>query len=107
MTLRDLDSAALAAVAQLAPDAYGVAIRARVGELLGGKLPSIGAVHLALRRMERSGLLRARLGDPTPVRGGRAKRLFALTAAGSRALGRASRAAEARAEALARTWRPA
>jgi DNA-binding PadR family transcriptional regulator len=107
MALRDLDAAALAAVAQLAPEAYGVAIRARVGELLGGKPPSIGWTHLALRRMERNGLLRARLGDPTPVRGGRAKRLYTLTAAGARALHHASRAAEARADALARTWRPA
>jgi PadR family transcriptional regulator PadR len=107
MAIHDLDAATLAAVAQLAPEAYGVAIRERVGELFGGKPPSMGTVHLVLRRMERSGFLRARAGEPTPIRGGRAKRLFTLTPAGARALERASRAAEARAEAFARTWRPA
>lgn len=105
--MRDLEAAALAAVAQLAPDAYGVSIRARVAELLGGKPPSIGSMHLALRRMERRGWLRARPGEPSPVRGGRAKRLFTLTAAGAHALERAGRDAEERAKALARAWRPA
>lgn len=107
MAIPDLEAASLAAIAQLAPEAYGVTIRARVGELLGGRAPSIGAVHLALRRMERRGWLRARAGEPTPVRGGRAKRLFTLTAAGAKALERASRDAEARAKAISRAWRPA
>lgn len=106
MAIRDLDAAMLAAVAQLTPEAYGVALRARAAELLGGKPPSIGSIHLALRRMERGGLLRARIGDPSPVRGGRAKRLYMLTAAGVRALRRAQRAAQERATALTPTWRP-
>ena len=105
--IRDLDAATLAAVAQLHPDAYGVAIRARVGMLLGGRAPSIGTIHLTLTRLERQGLLRARAGDPTPVRGGRAKRLFTLTSAGARALESAQKLAQERAEALERRWRPA
>jgi DNA-binding PadR family transcriptional regulator len=104
--IRDLDAATIAAVAQLQPDAYGVAIRERVGELLG-RAPSIGTIHLALTRLEREGLLRSRAGDPTPVRGGRAKRLFTVTAAGGRALERAQRLAKDRAQALERSWRPA
>ena len=105
MTIRDIDAAVLAAVAQLAPNAYGVAIRVRVGLMLGHE-PSIGAIHLALTRLEHEGMLRARTGEPTPVRGGRAKRLFSLTAAGSRALEQAARTVEQRAGALTPQWRP-
>jgi DNA-binding PadR family transcriptional regulator len=104
--IRDLDGATLAAVHQLGSDAYGVAIRTRVGELLGGRPPSIGTIHLSLTRLERSGFLRARFGDPTPVRGGRAKRLFALTAAGARALAQARHELGGRARAFAPNWRP-
>jgi DNA-binding PadR family transcriptional regulator len=107
MAIPDLEAATLAAVAQLAPEAYGVSIRARAGELLGGRAPSIGAVHLALRRIEGRGWVRARSGEPTPVRGGRAKRLFTLTASGAKALERASREAETRAKAFTRALRPA
>jgi DNA-binding PadR family transcriptional regulator len=103
--IRDLDGAVLAAVAQLSPDSYGVAIRSRVGDLLG-RPPSIGIIHLTLTRLERDGLVRARMGDPTPVRGGRAKRLFTLTAVGTRALQRAAAATVARAGALSQTLRP-
>jgi PadR family transcriptional regulator PadR len=104
--IRDLEGALLAAVAQLAPEAYGVAIRARTGELLG-RTPSIGTVHQGLARLEREGLLTARMGEPTPVRGGRARRLFTLTGAGALALAEARRTLADRAEGLSREWRPA
>ena len=107
MTIRDLDAALLAAVAQLDPEAYGVAIRARTGELLGGMLPSTGTVHQGLTRLEREGMLTARMGDSTPVRGGRARRLFSLTAAGARSLAKARKDAAQRAAGLSREWRPA
>jgi DNA-binding PadR family transcriptional regulator len=103
--LWNLDAAVLAAIGQLAPDAYGVAIRARVGELLG-TTPSVGTVHRVLTAFETKGLVRARTGDPTPVRGGRAKRLFTLTAAGQRALQRARAAAREQAASLSPSWRP-
>jgi DNA-binding PadR family transcriptional regulator len=107
MTIRDLDAALLAAVAQLDPEAYGVAVRLRAGELLGGVLPSTGTVHQGLTRLEREGMVTARMGDPTPVRGGRARRLFSLTTAGARALAKARKDALQRAAGLARDWRPA
>jgi DNA-binding PadR family transcriptional regulator len=44
------------------------------------------SVYIALRRLEAKGFVKSRLGDPTPERGGRAKRFFTLTAAGHRQL---------------------
>jgi PadR family transcriptional regulator, regulatory protein PadR len=106
VAILDLDAALLAAIAQLAPDAYGVAIRDRSGQLLGGRTPSIGTVYMALTRMEKAKLISARMGDPVPTRGGRAKRLYTLTPAGARALDRARRAAQQRVSAFTPTWEP-
>jgi DNA-binding PadR family transcriptional regulator len=39
----------------------------------------MGAVYAALDRLERKGLARSALGEPTRERGGKAKRLFAVT----------------------------
>src|SRR4051812_15305947 len=102
MAIVDLDAATLAAVARLGSDAYGVAIRESAGELLGGKEPSIGTTYLTLARLERAGFLHARVGEPTAIRGGRAKRVYSLTAAGVRALDRARREATQRVGLLSR-----
>jgi DNA-binding PadR family transcriptional regulator len=37
---------------------------------------SRGAVYITLRRLERKGLLKSHLGEPTGERGGRARRYF-------------------------------
>ncbi|NOT10079.1 MAG: PadR family transcriptional regulator [Gemmatimonadales bacterium] len=102
----DFDIVVLAAVAQLAPEAYGVTIRDRVGLLQGGRIPSVGAVYTALQSLERGGLLRAQLGDPSPVRGGRAKRFFSLSAKGVRELTRAREAAQRFVGGLTPRWKP-
>ena len=41
-----------------------------------------GAVYTTLIRLEKKGFVQSRLSDPTPVRGGKAKRMFRITAAG-------------------------
>ena len=46
----------------------------------------MGAVYAALDRLEHKGLVRSTLGAPTPERGGKRKRLFAVTADGVRLL---------------------
>jgi DNA-binding PadR family transcriptional regulator len=51
-----------------------------------------GSVYVALDRLERKGYLTSRFGDPTAERGGKAKRLFTVTADGRRALAAAERA---------------
>jgi len=51
-----------------------------------GRNVSIGAVYATLERLETKGYVSSSIGEPTPERGGRAKRLFRLQAAGRRAL---------------------
>ena len=89
--LGEFEHVVLLAVLQLEGDAYAVPVRRLIGERTGRSV-SRGALYTTLERLETKGYLRSRMGDPTPVRGGRAKRYYAVTAAGMRAL-RASRAA--------------
>ena len=62
-------------------DAYGVTIQREIAAL-GGREVSMAAVYAALDRLERLGLVRPRLSEPRAERGGRARRLFTVTAAG-------------------------
>jgi PadR family transcriptional regulator PadR len=71
----------LLAVLHLGDEAYGVPI-SRELERLRGRDVSVGSVYAALERMESKGLVASTLGDPTPERGGKAKRYFRLTKAG-------------------------
>lgn len=66
-------------------DAYGVPI-AREIEATAGRSVVLGAVYAALDRLEERGLVTSTVGDPTPERGGRARRHFRVTARGLRAL---------------------
>ena len=43
-----------------------------------GRGVSRGSIYITLDRLETKGYLRSRLADPTPERGGRAKRYYAL-----------------------------
>jgi PadR family transcriptional regulator PadR len=61
--------------------AYAVAIRDEIRARTAQEV-SLGSIYITLQRLERKGLLRSRLGDPTPERGGRAKRFYALTRSG-------------------------
>jgi len=65
--------------------ASGVAIRRLLDERTG-RVVSPGAIYTALDRLETRGLVRSKLGEPTPERGGKRKRLYRMTAAGSAAL---------------------
>ena len=69
------------AVMQLKDDAYPVAIRDAIAARTGREV-SRPAVFITLERLEDKTLLSSRYGDPTPVRGGRAKRFFSATKAG-------------------------
>ena len=71
----------LAAAAKLGDEAYGAVIRTEV-EQATGEPCSIGALYTTLDRLEGKGLIKTRMGDPTPQRGGRAKRMVRITAAG-------------------------
>jgi PadR family transcriptional regulator PadR len=75
----------LTTVARLREKAYGVAIWDDLQERHGRKV-TIGALYTALGRLERKGFLCSRMGDPTPERGGRAKKFYHLEAPGVTAM---------------------
>jgi PadR family transcriptional regulator PadR len=87
-----LELTILVAVSRLGADAYGLAIRGDVSARTGHDY-SVGAIYTTLHRLEEKGLVTSRVAEPLPVRGGRARREFKLTAAGRRALRDARRVA--------------
>ena len=74
----------LTAAARLGEDAYGAAMRQEIEEATGRSC-SIGALYTTLDRLEAKGFLKTWMGDPTPQRGGRPKRMVRVTAKGIRA----------------------
>jgi len=62
---------------------------------------SIGSIYTTLDRLERRGFVSSRQGEPTPERGGRAKRYFRVEGEGIAALEETERA-----RARLRTWKP-
>ena len=81
----------LLALLRQGDEAYGVPI-ARAIEHSTGKPVILASVYNTLERLEQKGLVRSTFGDPTPERGGRAKRYFAATAAGLREVRAAKKA---------------
>jgi PadR family transcriptional regulator PadR len=89
--LTDFELMVMLAVLRVRDDPYGVPI-AREIEETGGRSVTHAAVYLALDRLSQHGLVTSRLGEPTPERGGRAKKLFSITPTGLRAIRRTQRA---------------
>ncbi len=83
--LGEFEQSALLAIAHLGDKAYGVTIRREIEARTGRKV-STGALYTALDRLARKGLVSSTMSDPTPERGGRSKRYYALRAAGATAL---------------------
>ncbi|OIN55702.1 PadR family transcriptional regulator [Arsenicibacter rosenii] len=83
--LGEFEELVLLTVATLGQGAYGVAIADEL-DRQAGRPVSISAVHAALHRLEEKGMLTSHMGDATAERGGRRKRLFSVTALGSRTL---------------------
>jgi PadR family transcriptional regulator, regulatory protein PadR len=73
----------LIVVVSLGDEAYGVPI-ARAIEKQRKREIAVGSVYAALERLESKGLVESTLGDPTPERGGKAKRYFRITKEGLR-----------------------
>ncbi len=83
--LGEFEQIVLLAVLRLGEGAYGAAITETI-EHDAGRDVSVSAVHTTLDRLEQKGLVRSRMGDPTPQRGGKRKRHFEVKPAGVRAL---------------------
>jgi DNA-binding PadR family transcriptional regulator len=87
----EFEQIVLLAILRLEDGAYGTAIRREIAACTD-RDPAPGALYTTLDRLEEKGLVTSRFGDPTPQRGGRAKRFFSVTATGLRAVARAQRA---------------
>jgi DNA-binding PadR family transcriptional regulator len=83
--LSELELMILLAVVRLGDDAYGVPIASELVSLTGREV-SIGSIYAALDRLAEKSLVSSILGEPTPERGGRAKRYFRVTELGLQSL---------------------
>lgn len=73
----------IAAAARLGDQAYGASVQVEIAKATG-QACSAGALYTTLDRLESKGLLTTTMSDPTPERGGRAKRMIVVTPAGRR-----------------------
>ncbi len=74
----------LTAATRLGDEAYGASIRQKIEGAIGRRC-SIGALYTTLDRLESKRLVKTWMGDPTPQRGGRSKRLVLVTPKGVQA----------------------
>lgn len=104
--LGEFEQLVLLALVRLGDGAYGMAVRREI-EIRAARGVSIGAVYATLDRLEEKGLARSRRGEAIDARGGRARKCFAITAAGARALDRSQQALRQMLEGLPARWNPA
>jgi DNA-binding PadR family transcriptional regulator len=74
--------------------AYAVSILEEI-EQATGRSSSLGSIYPTLERLESKGLVESELGESTPERGGKPKRLYRITGAGELALSEAARVRQA------------
>jgi PadR family transcriptional regulator len=99
LALGDFEQLVLMGVLRLGDQAYGAAIRQEI-HARSGRDVSINAVYTTLDRLEGKGLLKSWVGEPTPQRGGRRRKFYALRPAGAAALRQAYHAFTAMADGL-------
>jgi DNA-binding PadR family transcriptional regulator len=83
--LGEFELMVLLVVVRLGDEAYGVPISKEL-QTVTGREASLGSVYAALDRLARKGYVTSRVADPTPQRGGRAKRFFRATIQGRSAI---------------------
>lgn len=79
--LGEFEELILTLVAALQDDAYGAAIADEIEKKLKREI-TLSAVHVTLYRLEDKGFIKSKMGGATNERGGRRKRIFAVTSAG-------------------------
>ena len=82
--LGEFEYVLITAAAGLGENAYGAAIRVEIKSATGRKC-SIGALYTTIERLEKKGLLKTWMGDATPQRGGRSRRMVRVTPKGVQA----------------------
>ena len=83
--LGEFEYAVLLAVLHLDEAAYAVPIRELI-EQRTGRPVARGALYTGLDRLEAKGCLKSRMGDSSEERGGKARRYYAVTAPGMKAI---------------------
>jgi PadR family transcriptional regulator PadR len=83
--LGEFEEIVLLSVASLVDEAYGVSIMQYINDQTGRNV-NISAVHEVLKRLQRKGYLKSKMGGATQERGGRRKRFFLLTVSGRKTL---------------------
>ena len=68
-------------ILKLKDNAYCVPIREKASEI-SGKEWSFGAVYVPLHRLEKKGFVKSFFDDSKPIRGGRSRRIYKMTADG-------------------------
>lgn len=81
----EFEELTLLAIRALDPPVYAVPIQRFIAGATGRDVV-MGAVYAALERLEAKGWVRSTLSAPTPERGGKRKRLFAITREGARVI---------------------
>ena len=91
--LGEFEQMVLLAIAHLRVESYGIPIVEEI-ERRTGRSVARAAVYITLRRLEDKGFVSSWMSDPTPERGGKARRYVKLTSDGARALREARHVAE-------------
>lgn len=84
-TIGEFEEVVMLTVAVLYKDAYGISIKEEMEKRLG-KPVNLGAMRIALKRLEGKGFLKSEFGEVTAVRGGKRKRYFRVTPNGKKVL---------------------
>jgi len=83
--LAEFELVVMLAVMRVGDDGYSVTIREDIEEHTGRRV-SRGALYVTLDRLRHKGMLESWKGEPTPERGGRAKRHYRPTSRGLEAV---------------------
>lgn len=86
--LGEFEQLTLLAVLRLGDEAYGARIRDELRER-AGREASVSSIYITLTRLEAKGMVASWMGEPTQIRGGKARRHFRVEPAGMMALGQA------------------
>lgn len=83
--LGEFEQLALLAVMRLGNEAYGARIQSEL-ERTAGRRAAISAIYITLKRLQKKGMVSSWMGEPTEVRGGKARRFFRVEPSGIAAL---------------------
>ena len=84
-TLGSFEEQVMLAVLRTAGEAYGMSVRREL-ERVTERAVTVGAVYATLDRLAEKRFVTTWLSDPLPMRGGRARKHWKLTASGERAV---------------------